>query len=84
MRALHQRGLSDQVALVGFDDLPLADVVDPPLTELRQNVRALGAAVAERLLLRIDGDDSVPQHQQLKPELVARGSGEIPPLNRSA
>jgi LacI family transcriptional regulator len=79
IRALHQLGLAGQVALVGFDDFPLADIVNPPLTVIRQNVRAMGLEVTRRLFARIDGDDSVPQHVVLRPELVQRGSGEIRP-----
>jgi LacI family transcriptional regulator len=67
------------VALVGFDDVPLADIVDPPLTVIRQNVGAIGIEVAQRLFARIDGDTSAPRHVVLEPELVARGSGEIRP-----
>ena len=77
IRALHQRGLAGEVALVGFDDFPLADIVDPPLTVVKQNVAMIGSVVAERLFARIDGDTSAPKHVVLAPELVVRGSGEI-------
>ena len=77
IRALHQRGLASRVALVGFDDFPLADIVDPPLTVVKQNVAMIGSQVAERLFARIDGDTSAPKHVVLAPELVIRGSGEI-------
>src|SRR4051794_29672235 len=80
LRALRQRGLTGRVALVGFDDFPLADLVDPPLTVIRQNVAAIGAEVTRLLFARIDGDRSVPQHVVLIPELVVRGPGELPPL----
>ena len=43
IRALRQRGASRRIALIGFDDFPLADIVDPPLTVIRQNVAAIGA-----------------------------------------
>ena len=79
IRALHHRGLAGSIALVGFDDFPLADIVDPPLTVIRQNVAAIGAEVAARLFARIDGDTSAPRHVVIKPELVPRGSGEIRP-----
>jgi LacI family transcriptional regulator len=79
IRALHECDAHRRVALVGFDDFPLADIVEPPLTVIRQNVTAIGTEVAKRLLARIDGDDSVPQHIVLRPELVPRGSGEIRP-----
>ena len=77
IRALHLRGLAGQVALVGFDDFPLADIVDPPLTVVKQNVAMIGSEVAKRLFARIDGDTSAPKHVVLAPELVIRGSGEI-------
>jgi LacI family transcriptional regulator len=79
VRALRQRGLSRSTALVGFDDFPLSDLLDPPLTVLRQDVASIGAAVAERLFARIDGDDSPPRHVVLTPQLLVRGSGEIRP-----
>ena len=49
IRALHRRGLAGRVALVGFDDFPLADILDPPLTVIRQNVGAIGLQVTRRL-----------------------------------
>lgn len=79
IRALHRLGKAGEIALVGFDDFPLADIVDPPLTVIRQNVGAIGAEVAERLFARIDGDTAPPRHVVLAPELVQRGSGEIRP-----
>ncbi|WP_179423423.1 LacI family DNA-binding transcriptional regulator [Pedococcus badiiscoriae] len=79
IRTLHHRGLAGRIALVGFDDFPLADIVDPPLTVVRQNVGAIGAQVAARLFARIDGDTSAPRHVVIKPELIPRGSGEIRP-----
>jgi LacI family transcriptional regulator len=79
IRELHRLGVAEKVALVGFDDFPLADMVAPALTVVRQNVRAIGAQVAKRLFARIDGDLSAPQHIVLPAELVPRGSGEIRP-----
>jgi LacI family transcriptional regulator len=77
IRALHRYDLAGKVAIVGFDDFPLADVVNPPLTVIRQNVRAIGAEVARLLFARMDGDRSPASHVVLRPELVIRGSGEI-------
>lgn len=79
IRALRQRGLAGSIALVGFDDFPLADIVDPPLTVIRQNVAQIGIEVTRLLFARIDGDHSASQHIVLSPELVPRGSGEIRP-----
>jgi LacI family transcriptional regulator len=82
VRALSERGLQHRVALVGFDDFPLADLLDPPLTVIRQDVRRIGSLVADLLFDRIDGNSAPPQHIVLEPTLVVRGSGEIPPPGR--
>ena len=79
VRALAERGLRREVALVGFDDFPLADLLDPPLTVIRQDVQRIGKTVADLLFARIDGDTSSARHIVIEPTLVERGSGEIPP-----
>ena len=79
VRALRQRGLSRSVAVVGFDDFPLADLLTPALTVIRQDVGRIGRLTAELLLARIDGDISPPPQVVIEPTLVVRGSGEIPP-----
>jgi LacI family transcriptional regulator len=77
--ALQQAGLSRTVALVGFDELAVAELVEPRITVVRQDTRAIGTLAIERLLARLDGDESPPATQVLQTELVPRGSGEIPP-----
>jgi LacI family transcriptional regulator, galactose operon repressor len=79
MRALRRAGLQHRVALVGFDDIVLADMVDPGLTVVAQDASALGAAAAGILFQRLDGDTSPPQRVVIDVELVTRGSGEITP-----
>jgi LacI family transcriptional regulator len=78
MRALRHAGLQHRVALIGFDDIVLADMVDPGLTVVAQDPVALGVAAAGILFRRLDGDASPPHHVVIDVELVARGSGEIP------
>jgi LacI family transcriptional regulator len=78
-RALRSLGRSHRVAVVGFDDFPLADLLDPPLTVMRQNVAQIGAEVGRLLFSRIDGDTSPPRRVVIEPTLVVRGSGEIRP-----
>jgi LacI family transcriptional regulator len=82
IRALRDLGLSQEVALVGFDDFPLADLMTPSLTVVRQNVREIGRRAAELLFSRIEGDASAPRRIVTVPTLVVRGSGEIPPPRR--
>ncbi|GAA1521276.1 LacI family DNA-binding transcriptional regulator [Kribbella lupini] len=77
VRALRSAGLSHQIALVGFDDFPTADLVEPALTVIRQDVQRIGAEVGRLLLDRLDGAAGPPKHLVLEPSLVRRGSGEI-------
>lgn len=77
LQALSERGERQSVAVVGFDDFPMADVLQ--VTVIRQDVAKLGALVATRLLERIAGDTTPPIHIVLPPTLIPRGSGEIPP-----
>ncbi|WP_245862131.1 LacI family DNA-binding transcriptional regulator [Phycicoccus duodecadis] len=79
VRSLAEHGLRRSVALVSFDDFPLADLLDPPLTVVRQDVARIGRTVGEMIFQRIDGDTSPPRHVVIEPTLVVRGSGEIPP-----
>ena len=79
VRVLQRLGLSHEVALVGFDDFPLADLVEPPLTVMRHDVGSLGRQAADQLFARIDGDTSPVRHAVVIPSLVERGSGEIRP-----
>ncbi|WBB58403.1 LacI family DNA-binding transcriptional regulator [Streptomyces sp. WMMC500] len=67
------------VALVGFDDLPLADVLRPGLTVVTQDPRAIGTAAAELALRRLDGDRRGATRQTVPVRLVPRGTGELRP-----
>lgn len=78
LRALRRAGLHRRIAVVGFDSLPLQDLLDPGVTLVEQDVRRLGATAAETLFSRIQGDTSPSRHVVLPATLTARGSGEIP------
>ncbi|MFI6320108.1 LacI family DNA-binding transcriptional regulator [Nonomuraea sp. NPDC050556] len=69
--ALARAGRKD-VALVGYDDLPLAEVLDPPLTVVAQDPAAMGAAAAELLLARLDGTRSKAQKTVIPTKLIVR------------
>jgi LacI family transcriptional regulator len=75
--ALHQLGLHHTIAHVGFDDVDLADVIDPPITVIPQQPRLLGQLAAQRLFDRADGVDTDSGRNIVPCELLARGSGEI-------
>jgi LacI family transcriptional regulator len=82
IRALHDLQLEQTVALVGFDDIVLADLVRPAITVMAQDPTRLGTLAAERLFARLDGDTSAIQSVVVPAELIARGSGEIRPADR--
>ncbi|MDE1675319.1 LacI family DNA-binding transcriptional regulator [Nocardia gipuzkoensis] len=79
IRSLRERGLNNTRALVGFDDFDTADLLDPPLTIVAPDITAMGRIATERLLARINGDNSGPQVGTLPISITCRGSGEIAP-----
>jgi len=78
-RALRRLKLHKQVALVGFDDILLADLLEPGITVIAQDPAAMGRAAAELLFSRLDGDRSPSQHHIVETKMIMRGSGEIRP-----
>lgn len=77
--ALRRLGRRHDVALVGFDDFPLADLLDPGVTVVAQNPLAMGRLAAEILFRRLDGDRSSSTTSVVPTQLIERGSGEIRP-----
>lgn len=66
------RRIPDDVAVIGFDDLPIAEVFEPALTTVAQPMLALGAAAVEMLLERLAG--AHPKPRVLPHRLVLRDS----------
>ncbi|PVG81290.1 LacI family transcriptional regulator [Nocardioides gansuensis] len=79
VRCLQRLGLEHEVALVGFDDFPLADLVRPGVTVMAQDPSAIGRLAGEIVFARLAGDDSPAECHVVPTQLVVRGSGEIPP-----
>jgi LacI family transcriptional regulator len=79
VRVLHELGLQHRVALVGFDDVELADVVEPGLTVVAQDPAGLGRQAAALLFARLDGDEGPTRTVVVPTTLIARGSGELAP-----
>ena len=77
LRAMDEAGLRapDDIAVVGFDDLPIAATTSPPLSTIRQDLATVGA-VAVDLLVRLLGrdPDAVPLRSLVETSLVVRGS----------
>jgi LacI family transcriptional regulator len=84
VRALRRLGLEHAVAVVGFDDFLLADLLSPAVTVVAQDPAAIGRIAAGLLFDRIAGDASPPQVRLVPTTLVRRGSGEIRPAGDPA
>lgn len=76
MRALREAGLRvpDDISLVGFDDIDLAEHLVPALTTVRVNKEALGAIALKRLLSLMMQPDPVSVSTVLDVDLVLRDS----------
>jgi LacI family transcriptional regulator len=77
LRAIAQSGLP--VALVGFDDFELADLVVPAVTVVRHDSYRMGAHAAALAFERLGAPGLPPRRILVPTELIARGSGEVPP-----
>jgi LacI family transcriptional regulator, galactose operon repressor len=78
-RALRRLKLHQRIALIGFDDILLADLLEPGITVIAQDPAAIGRAAAEVLFRRLDGDRSPSQQHIVPTRMMKRGSGEIAP-----
>jgi len=80
MAAVTAQGLRapHDISIVGFDDIPLAGLVAPALTTVRQPAQELGRLAATFLLERIAHPDAPHQRSVLSCELVARQSSGPP------
>ncbi|MFS8199825.1 LacI family DNA-binding transcriptional regulator [Streptomyces sp. CWNU-52B] len=71
--------LARPVALVGFDDIELADLLQPGVTVVAQDAAQLGRTAADRLFRQLEGSLLMPERIELPTRLITRGSGELPP-----
>ncbi len=87
MAAIQDHGLTvgTDVAVTGFDDIPMVQYLNPPLTSVRQPIWQVGQLVIDMLmsLLNLDGASS-PESLLLPPELIIRGSSVARPVKSVA
>jgi DNA-binding LacI/PurR family transcriptional regulator len=79
LRALHEAGLvvPSDMSLVGFDDTPEAEFLNPPLTTVRQRFQEVGRRAIDVLHAAIIGEDeNLPR--LIEPEFVLRASTSAP------
>ncbi|WP_055527938.1 LacI family DNA-binding transcriptional regulator [Streptomyces graminilatus] len=70
------RSKRKDVAVVAFDDLSLAEALEPALTVVAQDAEELGRAAATTALTRLDGDRTRARTITVSTRLIVRGSGE--------
>jgi LacI family transcriptional regulator len=75
--ALDRSALVGKIALVGFDEIELADLLSPPLSVVRQDPAAMGRLAAEMIFAFLAGQQSARQEIQVPVALMPRGSGEL-------
>ncbi|MDH3682015.1 MAG: LacI family transcriptional regulator [Acidimicrobiia bacterium] len=79
VKAMHGLGVQHEIALVGFDDVDIAELVEPKLTVVPQDPGALGRLAGERLFARLASTGRPFERTVLESKLIPRGSGEIRP-----
>lgn len=79
-RAIADRGrrVGTDVSVTGYNDIPLLDMMQPPMTSVRVPYREMGSRAAATLLSLIAGEDS-PGIIHLPPSLAVRASTTPPP-----
>jgi LacI family transcriptional regulator len=79
-RAIAAAGLScpHDISVVGHNDMPLADMVEPPLTTIRIGPREMGHDAARLMIARIQEPDAAVKRVVLSPSLVERASTARP------
>lgn len=80
LSALRGRGLRvpDDIAVVGFDDVPEAAYLSPPLTTVRQDFQALGELMMQKVLLAVEEPDGLAEDTPIATHLIVRESTRIP------
>jgi LacI family transcriptional regulator len=77
LRLRHLKVPAD-VSLVGHNDMPLVDLIDPPLTTVRVAVNQMGQQAAQMLLALLGDGTQAPVCRMLQPQLIVRGSTAVP------
>jgi LacI family transcriptional regulator len=81
-----ERGLRcpGDVSIVGFNDIPFIDRLQPPLSSVRVPQRELGVAAADLFLAYVSDPALPPRQVLLEPTLIVRGSTAPPHARRAA
>jgi LacI family transcriptional regulator len=83
VRALQELGLHEGVAVVGVDDFPFADLVQPRATVVAQDPAAIGRTAASLVFRRLDGEDWPPAEHLVPVELIPAARERSHPPTRA-
>jgi LacI family transcriptional regulator len=83
IHALRAMGRENDVALVGFDDIPMGDALQPAVSVVAQEPLTSGRQAAELLFSRVDGYAGPARTVVVPTKLIERGSGELSVNRRS-
>lgn len=70
----HGLNCPDDISVVGYNDVPLTDQINPPLTTIRLPGYELGRLAAELVVTQIDGTETTANRVMFEPELIIRSS----------
>ncbi len=76
MRAVYEANLSipEDICLIGFDDIPAAEYLTPPLTTVRVHTEFMGKTALTMLLERLNDERIIPKKTVIPTELIVRRS----------
>lgn len=76
MKAMKEKGINipDDISIIGFDDLPYCEIIDPPLTTIKVFKHSLGRLAVDRLLARMQGEVGEVVRIEVATRLVSRMS----------
>ncbi|MEI8200888.1 MAG: LacI family DNA-binding transcriptional regulator [Eubacteriales bacterium] len=76
MKAIKEYGLviPDDISVIGFDDLPYCEIIDPPLTTVKVYKHSLGRLAVDRLIVRMQGEAAEVVRIEVATKLVSRKS----------
>lgn len=77
-----RRRIPQDISVVGYDDLPICEFLDPPLASVRQPSQGLGRLVAQLVIHAIEQPEPLRQDMVVPAELMVRGSVAAPALMR--
>ncbi|MFG6117896.1 LacI family DNA-binding transcriptional regulator [Thalassobacillus sp. B23F22_16] len=74
MSALHKMGkkVPDDISIIGYDDLPIAEMMIPPLTTIAQPFSKMGANASEMIFQMLEDDSRTIQSRVLRHDLMER------------